>query len=283
MIIKIKRSEVDEVLAGDGRVAGAPPIIHYGMELPITLEIYHDDAKTTPFSEEELAIFVALQFAVDNDWTDTTNPALIISDGFVISGNTISFTLLTNTQKFLDILDNKESAPATAELKGWKLGAELPAITIQFGVLLKSAVVSGTASPPSETISQYMLSAAIRALIANCEVRILPIDVDFTIAQQNVIYTVPEGKLFKPDFGKLITKELDTFGAGLEYQLWAGLVNLMPVAASSMDAQYAFDDMELAPEQYFPGGTQIIFEVVNPATSLTQTGSAQIKGDLIDA
>lgn len=269
------------------------PVITRGLLPTLAIRPLKDDG--TPYTVAELN-YASWYCAMCGDWDVATVPELLETAGVTVvtvqievDGSMVDYAEIripltdTNTVELIAKLANSTSVDLGVELAGIAAGESIPGFISQFDMTVRARrYLPGTGQPENVPDDDYTASQ-IDALFEACEPRIVSQPVDFTIAQPNIIYTVPVGKLFKPDFGKSITKELDTYGAGLKSQWRAGLVNLMPVAISNMEAQYAFDDVELAPEQYFPAGTQIIFEVVDPSTSLIQTGSAQIKGDLIDA
>jgi hypothetical protein len=129
------------------------PEIFYGQDVPLTLELYHEDGSLYTLSE--LASYVNFQFAMDIDYDHLTNPGILQTSGFTIDGNTISFTVNTNTARADEILNNEAYKDVIAELKGFRAGETKASFVSQFNSRLKNTITDDNASPPAESQSNF--------------------------------------------------------------------------------------------------------------------------------
>ena len=106
--------------------------------------------------------------------------------------------------------------------------------------------------------------------------------VDFTIAQQNTVYTVPPGTKFKPDVGEILTDTITGIATPPTYKWLANSTDLMSASLATMNAVNEFETDNLNAQQYWPAGTVIKMEVTIAGTSTTHTGKAILKGVLVN-
>ena len=109
-----------------------------------------------------------------------------------------------------------------------------------------------------------------------------PVSVDFKIVQENTVYTVPAGKIFKPAIGDVLTTEITGAATLFSYKWIADSTDLMPEMQATNNAVGEFVSDNLNAQKYWPSGTIIKMEVTIADTSTTHTGKAIIKGVLID-
>jgi len=166
MKIRLKGDEKLQVVDYNKKQQARPTEIKYGLELPLILEFYHDDGSV--FAEEELSIYTSFQFAIDEDFDFTTNPPILANNStttFVISGNTISFTAMTDTAAFKALIGDDPSAEAYGEFKAYKPGKTRPGLAPVFKVMAYNAVAADGSEEPSTSPELYITTAEAYALV----------------------------------------------------------------------------------------------------------------------
>ena len=167
MLIMLKITDSEAIVVNSRfQQQQRPPLFTYGQILPVQLAFYHENGNT-PFTEDELTQYAAMQFGMDDDYIFSTAPAALTVSGFTVDGNILTFILRTDTAKFKTILGNNAVALAVAELKGYLVGQTLPSLQYQFAVQLRNAVIAdGASTPPSEP-QLYYTAAQVNALVAD--------------------------------------------------------------------------------------------------------------------
>lgn len=165
MVIDILHGTQSQILSG-GNPTARPVSLVYGMRVPLTIALYHDDGQATPYSQAEMEQYAAWQFAVDEDYDHATPTAVLTSTGFVVAGNTVTFTAATNTDRFLAILAGGARKDGGGELKGYKSGETLPALVVQFPVRLQATRTGETAEPPVEQQPDFVTAAQAESIAA---------------------------------------------------------------------------------------------------------------------
>jgi hypothetical protein len=198
MKIRLKGDEKLIVVDYRKKPQTRPTEIRYGLELPVVLEFYHDN--DSAFTEAELSIFTSFQFAVDKDLDFTTNPPVLANNStttFVIAGNTISFTAMTDTAAYKALIGDSLLAEAYGEFKAYKPGKTRPTLAPVFDVVARNAVAADGSEEPPASPELYITIAEAYALIADCS-KCYPPTAPLTFTKANVDATtkllpVPHG------------------------------------------------------------------------------------------
>jgi len=109
-------------------------------------------------------------------------------------------------------------------------------------------------------------------------------DISFKTAQDNIIFVVPTGKLFRPLRTEIITTSITGPATLPTFTFKAGSTALFTARVSeNTGVLYGVDSDELGGSTYYPAGTIFYCSITSGGTSTTHTGKALIKGDMIDA
>jgi len=107
------------------------------------------------------------------------------------------------------------------------------------------------------------------------------VNIDFTVAQQNNVYTVPSGKKFYPETGILLTDTITGTSTPPTYKWLADSTDLMTATVATMSTVND-GEVDILDSKFYPAGTIIKMEVTSAGTSTTHTGKAILRGVLIN-
>ena len=166
MIIRLKGDEKLKVVNYRKKTQSRKPEIPYGHELSMVLEFYHDN--DAAYTEEELSVYTSFQWAMDNDFNFSTDPPVLANNAtttFIISGNTISFTVMTDTADLKTDLANDPIIDYYAEFKAYKPGKTRPGLGPVFEINVSNAVAADGSAVPSASPELYITTAEAYALV----------------------------------------------------------------------------------------------------------------------
>ena len=168
MIIRLKGDEKLSVVDVNKKEQSRKPEVPYGYELPLTLVFYHDDG--SDYNEAELSAFISFQFAMDKDFNFSTDPTVLANNSttsFVISGNTVSFTIMTDTAPLKAHLGDEPTINYYAEFKAYKPGKIRPGLGPVFPIKVRNAVAADGSAEPSASPELYITYAEAYALMGD--------------------------------------------------------------------------------------------------------------------
>lgn len=153
------------------------PVFPYGFELEIILEFYHDD--DTAYDESELTVFNSFQFGIDEDFDFATDPPVLADNSttsFTISGNTISFALMTDSPDFKTMIGDSRYGDGWTEFKAYKPGKTKPTLRSVFEIQGENSVIADGTGVPGSNPELYLTAAEIYALINSSKNLDVPAD-----------------------------------------------------------------------------------------------------------
>lgn len=117
------------------------------------------------------------------------------------------------------------------------------------------------------------------ANLASGEAQSTTLDVDFTNAEDNTVYTVPTGKKFYPKLGIQVTDTITGSGTQHSYKWMVDAVDLMPEEQSSMVLANDLD-VDGLDAKFYPAGSVVKLSITTGSTYTTHTGKAILQGVL---
>ena len=211
------------------------------------------------------------KFNVSGDWTDADQTA-----------GKLSVRVSGTAEEFATALGTSPQITPYIQIKKYYSGTG--SIICLHKIIAKN-IIDDDSPQPGEVDPLYRTLAAqdsIDALKQDKGTYILD-DVNLKTVQQNTVYTVPSDKLFKPIFGEVMGKSIDTPGTAPTGKWLADSTDLMTARVlTNVNTQYDSETNELNNSKYWPAGTVFKFEVTSASTATTHTGKAILKGELID-
>lgn len=199
-----------------------------------------------------------------------------------VTGGKISVRVQCRSTEFASAIGTSSKIFPYCEIKKYYSGVR--SIICQHKVIAKN-IVDDDSPAPAQVDSDYRTASAQDSIdnLKQPKGTYILDDVALKTAQQNTVYTVPSDKLFKPKFGEVMCKSVDTPGTAPSGKWLADSTELMSARVlSNVNTQYETEEDELNNSKYWPAGTVFKFEVTSASTATTHTGKAILKGELID-
>ena len=148
----------------------AKPVIHYGACPTWVLHFFSGDTSETP-EPVDLSNIVSWRAAVDSDWNSSTEPMCRTLAADIDSSRKaqgiISVPVNANTQRYLTVVNGKQSVAAWFELRGFNAQGNVELVVLINIICSNSIDPDGGAEPQpvdNDTASMTWVSALVNPL-----------------------------------------------------------------------------------------------------------------------
>jgi hypothetical protein len=148
----------------------AKPVIHYGACPTWVLHFFSGDPSETP-ETVDLSDIVAWRAAVDSDWNSSTDPMCRTLDEDIDASQAadgiISVPVNANTQRYLNVVDGKQSVSGWFELRGFDDQGNV-ALVVLLNITCSNSIDPTGGAEPEPVDNDTATMTWVKAVIEGC-------------------------------------------------------------------------------------------------------------------